>query len=124
MKTKPFTIQRKQLSFLDAGYSGPAYNPDNWEGGTDGGRNVFRLRDAKTDEILIEEEPINVFGSDTQFSDFREHVFDVSAYEGREVYFEMEDGISGGFAWFALPICGRQDRPSIRLVLRNLEIPR
>ena len=101
LKTKPFTIQRKQLSFLDAGYSGPAYNPDNWEGGTDGGRNVFRLRDAKTDEILIEEEPINVFGSDTQFSDFREHVFDVSAYEGREVYFEMEDGISGGFAWFA-----------------------
>lgn len=111
LKTKPFTIQRKQLSFLDAGYSGPAYNPDNWEGGADGGKNVFRLRDAKTDEILIEEEPINVFGSDTQFGDFREHVFDVSAYEGREVYFEMEDGISGGFAWFAFTNL-RQTGPS------------
>ncbi len=101
LRTETFTIERKELSFLELGYCGPVYGPGAWVDYPNGGGNVFRLVDAETGEVLIEEQPINTFGTEYGFEDFREHVFDVSAYEGKEVYFEMEDSITTGFGWFA-----------------------
>ena len=103
LRTKTFIIERKQLTFLDMGYCGPAYDPDKWTDYAAGGGNVFRLVDAQTGDVLIEEQPVNVFGREgVTFEDFREHVMDVSTYQGREVYFEMSDAIAGGFGWFGM----------------------
>lgn len=104
LQTKPFTIDRPTLAFDGAGWNGTVYGPGPWP--YDLG-NRFYLKDAQTDAILMEEVPTNRVGDS---GNMKTYIWDVSAWAGREVYFEAIDAIGdaeaavygGGFDWIAV----------------------
>jgi putative heme-binding domain-containing protein len=91
-----FTIPAK-LTFFLAGHNGPppAKNPI---------KNIVRLCDAKSDEVLARQAPPR--------NDVAQQVtWDLSAFAGRQGYVEATDGDTGkAYAWLAL---GRFDPPVI-----------
>lgn len=103
LKTKPFTVDLSTLTFMGAGWNGTAYGPGAWPYALG---NRYNLRNATTDALLISEEPKNRLGDSTTFTRYN---WDLSAYLGQSVYFEIVDDIGpsesaiygGGFDWLA-----------------------
>lgn len=89
----------QRLTFYLAGHNGPP--PQAW-----GDKNVVRLRDAKTDEVLAETPPPR--------NDVAQKItWNLSQHAGRQVYFEATDGRDEkAYAWLAF---GRFDPPAIRV---------
>ncbi|HSU69447.1 MAG TPA: HEAT repeat domain-containing protein, partial [Tepidisphaeraceae bacterium] len=87
------------LSFYLAGHNGPP--PRKFPV-----KNVVRLRDARTNEVLAEQAPPR--------NDVAQHVtWDLSRFPGRQGYFEATDGDNGKmYAWLAF---GRFDPPVISI---------
>ncbi|WP_162309255.1 discoidin domain-containing protein [Cohnella abietis] len=104
LQTKSFVIDRPMLTFKGAGWNGTTYGNGPWPYQLN---NRYYLKDASTGEVLIERAPENRVGDSGKFMDY---AWDVSAYAGREVYFEMVDAIGadeaaqygGGFEWLAV----------------------
>jgi putative heme-binding domain-containing protein len=97
-RSKDFACPQR-LTFYLAGHNGPP--PQAW-----GNKNIVRLRDAKTDEVLAETPPPR--------HDIAQKVtWDLSQHAGRQVYFEATDGRNEkAYAWLAF---GRFDPPVIRV---------
>ncbi|MFD0715875.1 discoidin domain-containing protein [Paenibacillus sp. GCM10027626] len=104
LQTKNFVIDRPTLTFKGAGWNGISYDTGPWPYPLN---NRFYLKDAETGQVLIEQAPENQRGDSDMF---RSYAWDVSAYAGREVYFEMVDAVGaeeaaqygGGFDWLAV----------------------
>lgn len=76
-------------------------------------KNIVRLRDAKTDEVLAEQAPPR--------SDVAQKVtWDLTSFAGRQGYFEATDDDSGtAYAWLAF---GRFEPPVIKISSINLQL--
>ncbi|GBG06957.1 hypothetical protein PAT3040_01499, partial [Paenibacillus agaridevorans] len=104
LQTSKFVVDRPTLSFDGAGWNGTVYGEGPWPYALN---NRFYLKDAATDEILIEEVPTNRVGDSGRM---KTYVWDVAQYAGKEVYFEAVDAIGeaesaaygGGFDWLAV----------------------
>jgi putative heme-binding domain-containing protein len=97
-RSKAFAIPA-QLSFFLAGHNGlpPAQRPI---------KNIVRLRDAQTDEILAEQAP-------PRNDKAQKVTWELSKFAGRQGYFEATDADSGtAYAWLAF---GRFDPPVIQI---------
>ncbi|MFC5404874.1 discoidin domain-containing protein [Cohnella soli] len=104
LQTKNFVIDRPTLTFKGAGWNGTSYGSGPWPYSLN---NRYYLKDAATGRVLIEQAPENRVGDSDKFKDY---AWDVSAYAGQEVYFEMVDAVGeqeaaqygGGFDWLAV----------------------
>ena len=104
-RSADFAIPDK-LTFFLAGHNGqpPAKHPI---------KNIVRLRDAKTDEVLAEEPPPR---NDVA----RKVTWDLTSFAGRQGYFEATDGDTGtAYAWLAF---GRFDPPVVKISSVNLQL--
>ena len=98
LRSKPFTIPAK-LSFFMAGHDGSPDKPPRK-------KNLIRLREAGTQEVLAHSAPPR---NDTA----RPFSWDLSKYAGKQGYLEIVDGNAGhSFAWLAV---GRFDPPVVAL---------
>jgi putative heme-binding domain-containing protein len=96
LRSKPFAIPAK-LKFFLAGHDGYPDKPAQK-------KNVVRLRDAATDQVLVETFPPR---NDTA----RPVAWDLSAFAGRQGYLEVADADNGNaYAWLAI---GRIDPPLV-----------
>jgi putative heme-binding domain-containing protein len=104
-RTQAFTAPTK-LSFFMAGHNGPP--PETWET-----KNLVRIRDAKTDEILA-------FAVPPRNDAARQTTFYLEKYAGRQVYLEVTDGLNGkGYSWLAV---GRFDPPVITVPISGPQL--
>lgn len=94
LRSSPFAAP-KSLNFFLAGHNG---FPDKEQSGT----TYARLRDATTNEVLQQSAPPR--------NDIAQRIeWDLSAHEGKQVVFEVEEGDEGGaYAWISV---GRFDPP-------------
>jgi putative heme-binding domain-containing protein len=104
-RSPEFVIPEK-LSFYLAGHNGRP--PKKWPV-----KNLVRLRDAQTGEVLAQQAPPR--------NDVAKKVtWDLSKYAGRKGYFEAIDGDTGtAYAWLAF---GRFDPPVIRIPDSGLRV--
>ncbi|MFC5404867.1 discoidin domain-containing protein [Cohnella soli] len=85
LRSPAFTIGKEELTFRKAG----------WDGSSGGSQNFYYLKRASDGAILFTAKP-------PQSDAFVLERWDVSAYIGQEVYFELVDGNgSSGFSWLA-----------------------
>lgn len=86
LRSKAFVIEKPLLVFEKAG----------WDGPSGGSANKYYLKRASDDAVLHTDSP-------PQSDHFVTQQWDVSAYIGTEVYFELQDQNAGtGYAWMAL----------------------
>lgn len=98
LRSRPFAIPRK-LDFYIAGHDGPPSNPPQ-------NKNMVRLRDAMTDQVLAESAPPR---NDVA----QPFTWDLSKQAGKQGYLEIVDGNTGdAYAWLAV---GRIEPPVVRL---------
>jgi putative heme-binding domain-containing protein len=104
-RSADFVIPEK-LTFFLAGHNGTPSRKHPI-------KNIVRLRDAKTDEVLAEQAPPR--------SDVAQKVtWDLTSFAGRQGYFEATDGDSGtAYAWLAF---GRFEPPVIKISSINLQL--
>ena len=107
LRSEPFDAP-PTLSFFLCGHNGPPSEPDTK-------RNVVRVRDATSDEVLAEAYPPR---NDVA----RKVTWDLSKARGRKVVFEATDSQEGGgYAWLAF---GVFDPPVLKLPTVGPELAR
>ena len=104
-RSRPFTAP-KLLTFYMAGHNGQTGRPPTT-------KNLVRVRDAKTNQILA-------FAVPPRNDVARKVTLDLSQYEGKQVYFEAVDAMNGkAYSWLAV---GRFDPPVIEVPISGPQL--